>query len=461
MELRHKILLLSLVPLVLVALGVGWAVQHQAQQLLREASAALRPALMASKEAELRHYVGLARSAVGRLYDAGRDDDAAKAEARALLAALDYGVDGYFFLYDFDGNVLMHPRQPELVGRNLWEMRDPAGRATIQQLIARARAGGGTVEYPWPKPSSGAPVAPKLGYVIALERWRWMLGTGIYLDDVQAALAGVEQEVAHSARTTQATIAAIALCGVLAVAGSGVALNLSERRLADARLRALAERVVQSQEEERTRVARELHDGLSQQLVAVKFVLESAAARLADPAQPRTAAGAPLAGALAGLQEALADLRGIAQALRPTLLDDLGLDAALERLGRDTAAASGLAVGVRAAGGAALPDAVAAALFRIAQEALANAVRHAGARHLVLELGPHRGGLCLRVQDDGRGFDPAVMHAGERSGLGLRNMRERLEALGGRLELHTAPGRGCCIEGYVPRRALRAPGAPA
>ncbi|PWV58888.1 cache domain-containing protein [Plasticicumulans acidivorans] len=464
MELRHKILLLSLLPLVLVVLAVGWAVQRQSQQLVQEASAALRPALMASKETELRHYVGLARSALGHLYDSGRDDPAAKAEARELLAALDYGVDGYFFLYDFAGNVLMHPRQPELVGRNLWALRDAQGRPTIQQLIERARAGGGTIEYPWPKPSTHASEAPKLGYVIALERWGWMLGTGIYLDDVQAALDQVQREVAGNAAATQAAIAAIALCGVLLVAVFGLALNLSQRRFADARLRRLAERVVHSQEDERARVARELHDGLSQQLVAVKFVLESAAARLADPAQPRTAAAAPLGSALGGLQQALGELRGIAQALRPRLLDDLGLDAALERLGRDTAASSGLQVSVRADSGGAVPDVVATALFRIAQEACANTVRHAAARTLLLALNRHRDGLLLHIEDDGHGFDAGRLLADgvrdDAGGFGLRNMHERLEALGGRFELHTAPGQGCRLDAHIPRRALRLSGGP-
>jgi two-component system, NarL family, sensor kinase len=79
-------------------------------------------ALLASKEAELKHYVALATRSIASLYDSGRRDDATLNEAKAILAKLDYGNDGYYFLYDLEGKNLMHPRQPELVGRSLWDL---------------------------------------------------------------------------------------------------------------------------------------------------------------------------------------------------------------------------------------------------------------------------------------------------------------------------------------------------
>ncbi|MGR9580656.1 cache domain-containing protein, partial [Pandoraea sputorum] len=135
-------------------------------------------ASLTNKRAELLHYVGLARNAIEPLYN-GPDTPAARTEALATLARMEFGKDGYFFVYDLDGNSLMHPRQPELVGHNLWSLKDPAGAPTIQRLISAARAGGGYVEYSWEKPSLQQ-TAPKLGYVIALPKWNWMIGTGIY-----------------------------------------------------------------------------------------------------------------------------------------------------------------------------------------------------------------------------------------------------------------------------------------
>ncbi|MFP3615565.1 cache domain-containing protein, partial [Paraburkholderia sp. SIMBA_050] len=118
-------------------------------------------------------------------YDASgrnaRDDALLHTQALAMLQKMDFGPDGYFFVYDLHGNSLMHPREPERVGHNFWSMRDPQGALTIQQLIGAASHGGGYVRYAWQRPSTGK-VAPKLGYVVALERWGWMVGTGIYLD---------------------------------------------------------------------------------------------------------------------------------------------------------------------------------------------------------------------------------------------------------------------------------------
>jgi two-component system NarL family sensor kinase len=107
----------------------------------------------------------------------------------------------------------MHSRQPELLGQNLWELRDPQGQPTIQQLIAQAKAGGGFVTYPWRKPSSGQMV-PKLGYVTALPDWNWMIGTGLYLDDIQSTLGALDRQVGAHITTTLLWIAGIAMAGL-------------------------------------------------------------------------------------------------------------------------------------------------------------------------------------------------------------------------------------------------------
>ncbi|MGN6701741.1 MAG: cache domain-containing protein, partial [Burkholderiaceae bacterium] len=226
----------------------------------------VQTAYRASKEAELKHYVVLATRAISHLYDSGRDDPATLDEAKAILAKLEYGDDGYFFLYDMHGKNLMHPRLPEIVGKNLWEMKDANGNPTIQRLTERARAGGGFERYMWEKPSLHQ-VMPKLGYVVSLDRWGWMMGTGIYLDDVEAALAKIDAQISGNIHSTMLWITGIAIASVLGIALSGLALNVSEYRVADAKLKVLAQRVVRSQEDERARLSRDLHDGISQLLV--------------------------------------------------------------------------------------------------------------------------------------------------------------------------------------------------
>jgi two-component system NarL family sensor kinase len=440
MRLRTKILLLAILPLLASLVLIALAVQHQERDLAQREYAMVERAYMDARRDELRNYVALAASTVQPLYERGGNEPADREQALRLLASLDYGTDGYFFVYDLQGRVLMHSRQRELVGQNLWALRDPQGRPTVQRLIAQARAGGGFVDYTWHQPSSGKD-RPKLGYVMAYERWGWMLGTGLYLDGIQSTLARIEGEANRNVATTLLWIAGIAVFGIALISASGLALNLSEHRVAENKLRLLARQVQQSQEDERARLARELHDGVSQTLVSTKLLIETATDVDAD-------AGGTLAKALERLNQSLVEIRRISHRLRPALLDNLGLPAALQHLGQEFEDASGLPVAVRIEGDEReLPDEVKTALFRVAQESLTNVAKHAQAQHveLVLAFDP-RGGVRMSVTDDGQGFDSAAVHVHPERGIGLRNMRERLAAIGGRLTIQAEPGHGTQIE---------------
>jgi two-component system NarL family sensor kinase len=448
MRLRLKVFLLAVIPLVGSLAGIALAVSHQARDLAARERALVESATMASKRAELQHYVELARSALQPLYATGREDEATKQEAVRLLATMDFGSDGYFFVYDVAGRNIMHPRQPELVGRDLWELRDTEGTPVIQQLIARAHEGGGFVRYVWNKPSTGHP-APKLGYAVSLPRWNWMLGTGIYLDDVQATMAQIDRQVDANVTTTMWWIAGIALASVVFIGACGLVLNVSESRIADAKLRLLARQVVQTQEAERAWLSRELHDGTSQTLVSIKLLMESAIARLGGGAPPS------LPKALERLEAALGEVRTISHRLRPAELDVLGLAAALEHLGREFGEHSGMAVSVRVRGEADdIPDEIKTVLFRVTQEALTNIEKHAEAGAVGLRLARGPGGLRLRIVDDGRGFDVEAVQLDPRRGIGLRNMRERMVSVNGTLAVHSRAGR-TQIVADVPGAALR------
>lgn len=433
MSLRAKLVLLALLPLLASLTLIAFAVHQQESELATREHALVRAGYMDARRTELKHYVDLAVSTVRPLVGV----PGGQQQALQLLSSLDYGPDGYFFVYAMDGRVLMHSRQPELIGQNLWTLRDPQGRPTIQQLVAQARAGGGYVDYLWRKPSSSL-LAPKLGYVVAVPEWGWMLGTGLYMDGIEATMAELERGARQNITTTLLWVGAVAVFGVALISAGALALNLSEHRSAEAKLRALARQVVQSQEDERARLARELHDGVSQALVATKLLIESAqhepdgAARLQELALSR-------------LNSTLAEVRHLSHALRPALLDTLGLPAALQHLAGEFDAAGGTRFETSLDGlERDLPDAVKTALFRIAQEALNNAARHAQASRVAVTLafGPN-GGLLLEIRDDGQGFDAVAAQAVADQGLGLRSMRERAAALGARLRLETAPGQGC------------------
>lgn len=439
MKLRHKFLLLAVAPLALAMLAIALAVRSQAITLAQHQRALVEAAYLQTKELELRHYVQLAESAIAPLVASGRNDDATRQAATEILARLDYGPDGYFFLYDLQGRNLMHPRQPELVGQDLWTLRDAQGRPTIQNLIAAATAGGGVVRYQWRKPSSEQ-LIDKLGYVVAIPQWNWMMGTGIYLDDVDVALQRIDARARDDIRQTLLWIGIIAAISILVVGAAGMALNVSEHRASDAKLQQLAQRVVQSQEDERARLSRELHDGVSQLLVSVKLLIETAIERLHAGAADAERAKPLLATALERINHVFVEVRRMSHALRPALLDDLGLPAALELLARQMHDNSGLQVALTVNGTPhALTSDQSTALYRIAQEGLTNVLRHARARSAGIELRYDADQTILAIHDNGIGFDVADVQQDPDRGIGLRNMNERMAALQGTLTVTSGP----------------------
>ncbi|MGY6153037.1 cache domain-containing protein [Paraburkholderia graminis] len=446
MKLKAKIVLLAIVPFLAAIASIEIGVRREATALAQTQHATTQAAYMASKEIELKHYVELATSAIAPLYEAGednaRDDALRRTRALDVLEKMDFGKDGYFFVYDMHGRSLMHPREPHLVGRDLSELRDPQGVLTIQKLLAAASQGGGYVRYLWHRPSTGK-LASKLGYVVPLERWGWMIGTGIYLDDVDTTLAHIDERAAINIDRTMMWIDAIALAGLAAIALCALVLNVTEYRSADAKLKRLAQQVVESQENERARLSRELHDGISQMMVSVKLLLESALARFERSETRVPAAEAALSTSLTRLGDTLREVRRISHALRPSMLDDLGVAAAIEQLTRELSEQSGIEIGftqITHTHAAVLTEAVNTVLFRIAQEALTNIVRHARASNAALSLEVSNDAVALTIADNGCGFDVAHAFVGRRSGVGLRNMRERVEALGGTLALNSQPG---------------------
>ncbi len=447
MQLRSKLVLLSAVPIVVALLLMGATMQQQTYKLMREEQALVQRAFMHSKEAELQHYVELARNTLQRIAEGPGDVGVRKEQALATLARMQFGDNGYFFVYDQHGQLLIDPQSLPLKGVEFCDPNDPVGADSAQRILATARRGGGVVRYSWSKPSSQE-VVPKLGYVLTIPGWDWVIGTGIYLDDVQAALQAIEDGARANIEGTRQRIYAIAALCVVLIGLGGLALNLKDHRVSTDKLRRLAHRVVHSQEDERVRLARELHDGVVQVLASSKFLLETAQLQLAGaatPAAPRQA----LDQGLDRLGSALVEIRRVSHGLRPALLDDLGLAPALALLVQQVQERSAATIRlVRRGAPADLPPEHGTALFRIAQEALQNCCTHAEAGDIELVLHGTRHAVGLSITDDGRGFDTRRVFEDGARGIGLRNMRERAESLGGTLTINSGRS-GTRIEAWL------------
>jgi signal transduction histidine kinase len=222
--------------------------------------------------------------------------------------------------------------------------------------------------------------------------------------------------------------------------------NILERQRSLDQLRALAARLERVREEERTRVARELHDELGQALTAIKFEFTALLQNLLSDEEP---VGRRSQTILKLLDEAFQSVRRIGTELRPAMLDDLGLVASIEWLAEEFLARTGIKAQVSLPGVDLILDQERAmALFRILQEALTNIARHANATQVSVRLAEEHGGLLLEVRDNGKGIDEELLD-GTKS-LGILGMRERALLLGGALTISGAPETGTTVSVLIP-----------
>ncbi|NDV51850.1 MULTISPECIES: cache domain-containing protein [unclassified Salipiger] len=448
----QKLFLLASVPLILACAAIALLVAFQSRTLAEREIRQLENELLEAKKQELRNYVTQARNGFYFIYGAAApDDDEAKTQVAQILAAMIYGEDGSFFVYDYDGTNLVSPRRTDMIGRNWSGLTDSAGTPIVDPMIKIARQGSGYLSFLWPKPSTGEE-AEMIAFVLGFQDWQWAVGTGVWIDDVLATVSASRAEVQARIRRTFLYIGGITLGALLVVFFSGLAMNLRERRLADAKLKELTQRVFDAQEDERRRVARELHDGISQILVGVKYALDITKRRLAqeDPRAMDT-----LERGHEALTGAIQEVRRISRDLRPGVLDDLGLGPALKALIDDFEARTGIKTTLETVVFRNRVDQEGRiALYRIAQEALTNIERHSGATEVTLDLRGHRRGATLRIEDNGHGIDPDKVR-GQR-GIGLRNMQERMDQLGGHLRILSSRS-GTVIEAQIPLSHLLPP----
>jgi signal transduction histidine kinase len=221
-------------------------------------------------------------------------------------------------------------------------------------------------------------------------------------------------------------------------ARAAIAVDLSQRVSRDA-----VRRVVEAQELERARLARELHDQTGQALTSILLGLKALEERV-DTDEGRTAAAELRQLVVSTLQ----DVRRLAVELRPAALDDFGLVPALERLRDTVSEQSAISVDVQSSlGDRRLPAEVETMLYRMVQEALTNVVKHADASRVTVRLSRSDTSVVLAIHDDGKGFDPQSARDG---GLGLVGMRERVALLGGRFAVEASEGAGAMLRAEVP-----------
>lgn len=455
-KLPIKLLLLATAPVVIALILTYLFITNESKRLSEQTLSTLETFLMESKRRELHNYSKLADSAINHIYQpASADNHVAKSLVAGILEEMSYsGDDGYFFVYDEQGTSIAHAKQPFRVGQNWWGLEDQSGAKIIQILIDNAKKGGDYYQYPWDKPSLNTPTE-KISYSWYLPKWNWMVGTGIYLDDIESQLSSVQSDIDRHIKNTEKIIVGIALTTASTIFLIALIIALKEKTKSNTQLNLLSQRIVNLQEEERRRISREMHDGIVQILVSIKYSLEATRMFLNKKQEDIPE---PLDHASTNLNTAIQEIRRISHDLHPRILDELGLGLALDSLTNEFSNRTGILVDlVRPAVKKVLPDHIATTLYRVVQESLTNIERHSQAKSCKVNLYFTSNELVLEVSDDGTGFGQD--HTPLSDGIGLRNLTERLEYQGGEFDVMST-SKGTTVTAKISNSLFKGHSAP-
>lgn len=271
----------------------------------------------------------------------------------------------------------------------------------------------------------------------------------------EAVRAGGVVHATTQRRRKDGTMIDVELHGVKVYSGDAfvgafaIYQDITERKRSEEKLASLRKRLARAQEEERARIARDLHDDTGQRLTLLSIDLE----RLKQSSlNLRSSLSQELESLVKAASEIASDIHNVSRRLHPSQVDLLGLPKALENFCKDFAARN--AMEIKFVNGGVpwkLPQDASLCLFRVAQEAIRNVHKHSGCSHAIVQLDETAGSLRLRVSDEGSGFDPDSIETN--AGLGLLSMEERLRSLGGELFIHSRLGGGTCIEACLPLSA--------
>ncbi|ATJ82331.1 methyl-accepting chemotaxis protein [Halomonas beimenensis] len=225
-NLQVKILLLVLMPLIVSSSALMGFEAYDRIQANQARLAEQRERLLDSRQQAIRGHVELAQSMVQRIAERVPEPREAKRQAQELLRAMRFDGDGYLFAFRYDGTMLVQPASPESEGTNMLGATDASGRHMIRDLAERARNGGGYYRYDWPHPATGEP-APKYSYAAAIPEWEWVIGAGVYVEDLDAAMADI---AASAHESLMATLLRLFVFGCLVnLAITGLAAWLARR----------------------------------------------------------------------------------------------------------------------------------------------------------------------------------------------------------------------------------------
>ena len=446
---KTKVILLSVLPILVMSVALTALSIINIQKLGEDNVQGFTERVIALRREELKSYTQIAMKAVEHIYkNSAVDDVAAQHMAKDIFSDLRYGDDGYFFVYDYKGNILVNPEKTHLEGQNLWYLRDSNGVYFIRSLINQAKNDlGGYTEYIWEKPSLGREV-DKLSFSMGLSDWNWMIGTGIYLDDIAKVTGEIEKDIDENTKIIALITLGVSLFFTLCVAIVAIRFTMSQGRFASYKLQKLSRSCIRERELDRIKLAESLHmevsSGIASCIKKYKGVLK--VCNTMDEVEDKSFI------VMSALNTLLANVERISDELHPKVLVDEGLGMAVEVLAEGLSSESDIKINTKAVINSLerLPLDVETVCYRIVQEALNNVLLHSNAAEASVRIRQSRNVLSITIQDDGVGFDLEKLSEHRHKGSGLLVMELHAELLSGSLTLFSATGTGTTIKLSVP-----------
>lgn len=204
--LKNKMLMLAVLPMLTVALVMMLSVDMQMRAMGDEEISKFRSDMMQEKRSALEHHVSIAISATAPIIKADTSGANQLEAVKSVIRSMSFSDDGYMFVYDVSGTNIVHGSNAALEGKNLIDLKDPSGKFLVRELIGAGTRGGGFVEYMWDEKNRGG-LTPKLGYAMAINDNRWVLGSGFYIDDIDRRVTDRRVEIEARIRGTLLMIA--------------------------------------------------------------------------------------------------------------------------------------------------------------------------------------------------------------------------------------------------------------
>ena len=278
------------------------------------------------------------------------------------------------------------------------------------------------------------------------------MGTGVYLDNVQQQLISVQTAIDEHTDNTRFIILFVAMSSIFVIFTIGTILHFTQKKESDKQIDQLGQKIITLQEDEQRHISRELHDGIVQILVSIKYSLEATGKFLAHQNVEKPV---PLIQAQTNLSNAITDIRRISHHLHPRILDELGLSDAMEALGKEFSERTNIAVTItKPALSKLFPDHINITLYRVVQESLMNIEKHAQATKTSIDLAIMDNWLTLTIRDNGIGmYEMNENEPSLHSGIGTRNLAERVKYHRGQFKL-TSSRKGTTVVAKIPRSAF-------